>query len=149
MSTSIGLAGASGIQQVEAQREDNEYHAVGTNTASVLEDEDQFGDFDAGDDVGRHCDLDAGAIHDDDARDAGIESDNDRDSHWSSDNFYRDEHGEYEESMVPEDDDEMFGEALAEDYGGQGGTAYGRDPPGGPIAVDEMNAVLPGSEEWS
>jgi len=125
--------------------EGNSYHEVLGKESSTLEDEREFGDYDAGDDVGQHPDIDAGAVHSDMDRDAGVGSGvvNGNETR----NQYGGEHGEYDDVIQPEDDDERSGEDLPIELGGASSLSDAAD--GGPVAVDETQAIFPGSEENS
>ncbi|KAH8099640.1 hypothetical protein BXZ70DRAFT_908022 [Cristinia sonorae] len=129
--------------------QETSYHAAPSKDSTSLELDDarEYGDFDAGDDDGRRRDVDAGAIHADSDRDAGVGDDDGDDEKG-----FGGENTEYDDMMAPEDDDERFGEALPEELGGRGeGAVVGYESTGGsgePVDVSESQEIFPGSDRW-
>ena len=130
--------------------QDGSYHATPSKDSTALENDPalEYGDFDAGDDVGRRRDMDAGAIHTDSDRDAGIDRDPEKEEEEKN---FGVENTDYDDVVSPEDDDERFGEDLPVDLGGKG---EGSTPPyedkignGEPVDVGETKAIFPGSDE--
>ncbi|TCD68453.1 hypothetical protein EIP91_010739 [Steccherinum ochraceum] len=135
--------------------QDTGYHSVPSRDATALEDDParEYGDFDAGDRVCVHRDVDAGRIHTDSGRDAGV--DEDRMKEEEERNFGG-ENTEYHDNIAPEDDDERYGEALPEELGGRdavvggGGDVEYSDTIGSgePVDVTQSQAVFPGSDDY-
>lgn len=127
--------------------QNSSYHATPFKDSTALEVDPtrEYGDFDAGDNVGRHRDVDAGAIHTDANRDAGVNEDVLRDE---EERKFGGENTEYDDAVSPEDDDERFGEALPAEWGGKEG-ALGYENLAGngePVDVGETQGIFPGSE---
>lgn len=135
--------------------QDTSYHSAPSKDATSLEDDPnrEYGDFDAGDRVGVHRDVDAGKIHTDSDRDAGVDEDKMKEEEERN---FGGENTEYDDNVAPEDDDERYGEALPEEFGGRdmgrGGDAE-YDPndsigSGAPVDVTQSEAIFPGSDEY-
>ncbi len=132
----------------ETQPELNDFHAIGGKEGTILEDERQYGDFDVGDSVGSNIDLDAGGIHDEIGRDAGIDPDIGS-GKGDGDNYGGEygENGEYDDIVIPEDDDGQFGDALPDELCRSQGDEGDREI-GDPVDVGSTQAIFPGSDEW-
>lgn len=119
----------------------DEVHAVGGKESTTLEDEEEYSDFDVGDNV-EQC-TDAGAIHDNVHQDTEIDST--RGIGEGPEDNYGGENGEYDDIINPEDDDERCGDALPDELGGcQGSNAGSRCS----VGVDATQAIFPGSDRW-
>ncbi|THH28393.1 hypothetical protein EUX98_g5791 [Antrodiella citrinella] len=133
--------------------QDTSYHSAPSKDSTALETDPtrEYGDFDAGDHVGRHADVDAGAIHADRDRDAGLNDPTTREEVAEESNFGG-ENTDYGDVVSPEDDDERYGEALPAEMGGTGeGGAEGYEDTigdGEPVDVGDTQAIFPGSDRW-
>ncbi|KAH7889943.1 hypothetical protein F5I97DRAFT_1848817 [Phlebopus sp. FC_14] len=128
--------------------EETEYHEVTGGEAHVLEDEGDYESLHVGDDdAGTNVEdtVDADGVHDVADTDA-IESVAGRKQHFDG------ERAEYQDYVQPEEDDERYGGDLEETVGEvrsqlEGSVGGDEGEQDTSTAVDETQAILPGSDE--
>lgn len=124
--------------------QDVSYHAAPTKETTVLETDlnREYGDFDAGDHVGRHRDVDAGNIHADRNRDAGVDE---RTGRNVQEKNFGGENTDYDDVVSPEDDDETQPEDFESN---EDEILEEAIESGEPVDATTSDAIFPGSDKW-